>query len=223
MCCQQSQPTAPAGRAANENGGEQLPWILPPGSWPACWPSAATWTGPRRYCAGGPTPTHIRTASGGSPAVFSLLSPLAVPLLLKPRCAAHPRAVDAGAVAPPGQRSHHEALGQAGTRTRQGQRMGRMTPRCLAAGSGLISAVARSPCCGNAPRRAPDPVGISAINGSRRDRSGTHPLPGAPPRTAKPGSSRSPRLNLGRSTGHVPSGDAGGADRDDDGHPEHGR
>jgi hypothetical protein len=42
----------------------------------------ATWAaGP------GAAATHIRTASGGNPAVFSPLSPLAVPLLLKPlRC-----------------------------------------------------------------------------------------------------------------------------------------
>jgi hypothetical protein len=31
----------------------------------------------------GPTPTHIRTASGDNSAIFHPLSPLAVPLLLK--------------------------------------------------------------------------------------------------------------------------------------------
>ena len=29
---------------------------MPPGGWPSCWPSAATWTGPSRSCAPGPTP-----------------------------------------------------------------------------------------------------------------------------------------------------------------------
>ena len=37
-----------------------------------------------RSCVGGADRTHIRTASGGNPAALSLLSPLAVPLLLKP-------------------------------------------------------------------------------------------------------------------------------------------
>ena len=29
---------------------------MPPGGWPSCWPSAATWTRPSRSCAPGPTP-----------------------------------------------------------------------------------------------------------------------------------------------------------------------
>ena len=37
----------------------------------------------------GRTVTPIRTAGGGNPAVLSPLSPLAVPLLLKPRSAGH--------------------------------------------------------------------------------------------------------------------------------------
>ena len=36
--------------------------------WPSCWPSAATWTGPRRSCAPGPTPATGCRLSAGRPA-----------------------------------------------------------------------------------------------------------------------------------------------------------
>ncbi len=68
----------------------------------ACWPGPgrsllsvlAAGRGEPGRCRGGadgsivtdtPMGDCIRTANGGNPAVFSLLSPLAVPLLLKPR------------------------------------------------------------------------------------------------------------------------------------------
>ena len=37
----------------------------PPGGWPGCWPSAATWTGPSRSCAPGPTPATGRRPAAG--------------------------------------------------------------------------------------------------------------------------------------------------------------
>ena len=56
-------PARRPGRAARPRRRRRR---APPGGWPSCWPSAATWTRPCRSCAPGPTPA-TGTPPGGWP------------------------------------------------------------------------------------------------------------------------------------------------------------
>ena len=104
----------------------------PPGGWPSCWPSAATWTRPCRYCAPGPTPA-TGTPPGGWPscwpsaATWTGCAPGPTPATGTPPAAgrAAGRARRPGRAARPGRRRRRALPPAAGRAAGQARRPGR--------------------------------------------------------------------------------------------------